>query len=142
MAALIHAKNVKGKKVWYVYGARGDAKWEHHYPHCRSRAELYQCLRTELELPSTASDREVVFALFSKTRTPDGWIDDFALQLRAHRQKKNMTQAELAEKAGLHHMAIAALEQGKRSPTLDTVRRIAFALELSVNQFSLNVPQK
>jgi DNA-binding XRE family transcriptional regulator len=140
MAALIHAKVVKGKKIWYVWGANGNDKWVHEYPQCRSRSEFYDVLRPELGLPPTASRWDVVRTLFDKTWTGTQWVDDFTLRLRALREKDGLTQAELAEKAGLSVQAIAALEQGTRRPTWDTVRRLARVLKVGVEEFKENLP--
>jgi transcriptional regulator with XRE-family HTH domain len=38
--------------------------------------------------------------------------------------------------------AIAALEQGTRGPTWDTVRRLAHALKVGVEEFKVNLPQE
>ncbi|MHB1424100.1 MAG: hypothetical protein ACYC3I_13060 [Gemmataceae bacterium] len=83
MAALIHAKVVRGKKVWCVWGAEGDNKWERSYPQCRSRSEFYDVLRQEIGLPAGVGRTEIVFALMNMTWTGTAWVDDFALRLKA-----------------------------------------------------------
>ena len=140
MAALIHAKNVNGKKIWYVWGANGNDKWERSYPTCQAKSEFYDVLRKEIGLQPTASTTDVVLALMCKTWTGSRWIDDFTLRLRVLREKAGLTQAELAEKAGLSVQAIAALEQGTRSPTWDTVRRLAIVLNVGEEEFKLMAP--
>lgn len=52
----------------------------------------------------------------------------------ALRDRAGLTQAELAEAAGTSQPTIAAYETGRKSPTLDTVRRLAEAagLEMAV----------
>ena len=140
MAALVHAKMVKGKKVWYVWGAADNRKWTRQFPDCRSRSEVYDILRKELDLPKTADSTAIVFELMYKTWTGERWEDDFSLQLKQIRESKKLTQTALAEKSGISAAAIAALEQGHRSPTLDTVRRVAHALEVSEEAFKLPVP--
>src|ERR1044072_8470690 len=101
MAALIHARVVRGKKVWYVWGAEGDEKWERAYPQCRSRSEFYDVLRQEIGLPASVGRTDIVFALMNKTWTGTAWVDDFALRLKTLRDQAGLTQAQLAEKAGL-----------------------------------------
>jgi DNA-binding XRE family transcriptional regulator len=140
MAALIHAKVVRGKKVWYVWGAEGDDKWERPYPQCRSRAEFYEVLRQEIGLPATVSRTDIVFALMNKTWTGMAWVDDFALRLKTVRDEARLTQAQLAEKAGLSPQAIASLEQGTRGPTWETVRRLALALGVGEQDFKVKLP--
>lgn len=41
---------------------------------------------------------------------------------------KKMTQAELAEKAGVSRVVVARLESGTTNPTVETVSRVAGAL--------------
>jgi DNA-binding XRE family transcriptional regulator len=141
MAALIHTKVVRGKKVWYVWGAVGDDKWERAYPQCRSRSEFYEVLRQEIGLPASVGRTDIVFALMNKTWIGTAWVDDFTLRLKALRDKAGLTQAQLAQKAGLSPQAIAALEQGTRGPTWETVRRLAMALGVGEEEFKASLPQ-
>jgi transcriptional regulator with XRE-family HTH domain len=48
--------------------------------------------------------------------------------LRKERDRVGMTQARLAELAGLHRTAIGLLEKGERTPRIDTIFRLAGAL--------------
>ncbi len=57
-----------------------------------------------------------------------------------HRQRRKMTQEQLAKRSGTTQSAIARLEAGKANVTLETLERIAEALECSVD-FSLK-PKK
>lgn len=141
MAALIHAKVVRGKKVWYIWGAEGDEKWERAYPQCRSRSEFYEVLREEIGLPAGIHRTDVVFALMNKTWTGTAWVDDFTIRLKVLRDKSGLTQVQLAQKAGLSPQAIAALEQGTRGPTWETVRRLAMALGVGEEEFKVSLPE-
>jgi DNA-binding XRE family transcriptional regulator len=142
MAALVHAKVVKGKKIWYVWGAEGNTKWVREYPECASRFDLYETLRKEMDLPKTVGRTDIVFLLFNKTWTPSGWQDDFAIRLKALREKAAITQSTLAEKAGLSVQAISALENGTRSPSWETVRRLAIALGVEEKDFKDTLPKE
>jgi DNA-binding XRE family transcriptional regulator len=142
MGALVHAKIVKGKKVWYVWGAEGNTKWEKAYPQCTSRSDLYDTLREELDLPNNIGRTEIVFALFNKTWTGTQWEDDFSLRLKALRQKAALTQAALADKAGLSVQAISALENETRAPSWETVRRLASALDVEEKDFKDALPKE
>jgi len=142
MGAAVHAKIVKGRKLWYVYGSQGNTRWQKEYPECRSRFELYEILRAELGLPSSTSRTDVVMTLFHKTWDGGRWRDDFSLQLRRLREKAGLTQGELAERAGLSVQAISALEKGFRSPSWDTVQRLAVALEIEETDFKLTLPKE
>lgn len=51
-------------------------------------------------------------------------------RLRDIRERRLLTQQELAERVGMHQEAISAIESGKTSPTPKTIRRIAAALDV------------
>ena len=140
MAALVHAKTVKGKKVWYVWGAEGNTKWTKEYPECSSRFDFYRVLSKELGLPNTASRTDVVFYLFTKTWSGTRWEDDFARRLRTLREKAGLTQSALADEAGLSVQAISALENETRAPSWETVRRLALALQVEEKAFKDTLP--
>ena len=57
---------------------------------------------------------------------------DIAEQVRTARERIGMTQAELARRIGSTQPAIARLEAGGVTPTLNTLRRIASALSLEL----------
>jgi transcriptional regulator with XRE-family HTH domain len=52
-----------------------------------------------------------------------------ALQVAAERARRGLTQAELAALCGTTQSAVARLERGTRPPRLDTLLRIANALD-------------
>jgi DNA-binding Xre family transcriptional regulator len=59
-----------------------------------------------------------------------GWFfADIADKVAARRLDKNLSQRELAERCGTTQSAIARLERGGRPPRIDTLLRIAEALE-------------
>jgi transcriptional regulator with XRE-family HTH domain len=65
----------------------------------------------------------------------DGWLfTQIAEQVVAQRRGRSLSQRELAELTGTTQSAIARLESGGRPPRIDTLQRIAHALdcELSV----------
>lgn len=52
--------------------------------------------------------------------------------LRRYREQRGWTRAEMAQKAGMSHQYIAALESGaRRQPSLGVLNALADALELS-----------
>ena len=60
----------------------------------------------------------------------DGWFfARIADQVIAQRTARNLSQRELAELVGTTQSAIARLERGGRPPRIDTLLRIADALE-------------
>lgn len=59
--------------------------------------------------------------------------DLFPRRLRAARDKRQLDQAGLAEKAGLQASAISHFETGSRKPSFDNLRRLAEALDVSTD---------
>jgi transcriptional regulator with XRE-family HTH domain len=57
--------------------------------------------------------------------------EQFAFNLRHHREKVGVSQEALAEICGLHRTEISLLERCKRSPRLETIVILARGLELS-----------
>lgn len=57
----------------------------------------------------------------------------FAANLRAERNRKSMSQDELAEKAGVSRTSISAYEKGTMLPTLRTLYKLAVALGTTPN---------
>jgi transcriptional regulator with XRE-family HTH domain len=57
--------------------------------------------------------------------------EQFALNLRNHREKAGLSQEALAEVCGLHRTEISLLERCKRSPRLETIVILAHGLELA-----------
>jgi transcriptional regulator with XRE-family HTH domain len=62
--------------------------------------------------------------------------DQTAAGLRELRAEAKMTQQELAERSGLHHVHIAQLETGVREPAWQTVLMLAEGLGLEVGAFA------
>lgn len=78
MATRAGVKRVNGRKVAYVHGGRGDGPWERLYPECRSKSAFIAQLRTELTLPATATPRQVVQELRTKTWDGKRWVNDLS----------------------------------------------------------------
>jgi transcriptional regulator with XRE-family HTH domain len=57
---------------------------------------------------------------------------DIARQIAAQRAARQLSQAELAAMCGTTQSAIARLERGQRPPRLDTLARIAIALDCAL----------
>lgn len=54
-------------------------------------------------------------------------------QIKQCREALQMTKSELADKAGLTPAAITQFESGDREPSLESLKKLADALEISVN---------
>lgn len=57
---------------------------------------------------------------------------EVADQVAAQRSARGLSQAELAQLTGTTQSAIARLESGRRAPRLDTLQRVANALDCSL----------
>jgi transcriptional regulator with XRE-family HTH domain len=62
-----------------------------------------------------------------------------ATQLRILRQRRGLTQERLAFLAGIHPTYISILENGRKSPTVDVLDRIARALEVKISTLLADV---
>lgn len=60
----------------------------------------------------------------------------FGARLKALRAEAGLSQAELAEKAGMHQFGVAKLEQGQREPSWATVIALAKALGVDCTAFT------
>ncbi|PQJ36808.1 hypothetical protein BSZ35_00190 [Salinibacter sp. 10B] len=56
-------------------------------------------------------------------------------ELHRHRKDEKLTQAELAEKAGVHETYVSQLERGLNVPSVDIVFVLCDALEIEVGPF-------
>ena len=58
----------------------------------------------------------------------------FGDQLRKLRHKRNWTQEELADRAGMHSTYIGQIERGVRNPSLVNLYKLAKALKVSAGE--------
>ena len=59
----------------------------------------------------------------------------FGARLRELREESGMTQAQIAERAGLHPQGVVKLERGEREPAWATVVALAEALGVDCRAF-------
>jgi transcriptional regulator with XRE-family HTH domain len=59
---------------------------------------------------------------------------DFGRTLSRIRKDRGLSQEELAFRADLHRTYISQLERGLKSPSLDTIERIAKVLQLRASE--------
>jgi len=55
-----------------------------------------------------------------------------AARVKGLRGERHLSQATLAERAGMHHSYVSSIERGRRNVPLDTVCRLAWALGVEV----------
>ena len=67
-----------------------------------------------------------------KTKSP--LVKGFGKHLRSLRERRDLSQEALAAKAGLHRTYISLIERGKQSVTLDTMEKLAGALDVPVKK--------
>ena len=81
-----------------------------------------------------------VEALSSARSNADG--DDLALgsRIREARQRRGLSVAELASQASVSKSLVSQIERGVAAPSLDTVRKLASALEVPVFSLFLEGP--
>jgi len=61
-------------------------------------------------------------------------VASVARQLKAERIRRGVSMTKLAEESGLSQQMISYVERGMRSPTLDTLLRIARVLDVDLWQ--------
>ena len=54
------------------------------------------------------------------------------MAIKTQRASLGISQEELAHRAGLHRTYVSDLERGVRNPSVDSIEKLACALELSV----------
>ena len=58
------------------------------------------------------------------------FLTDMGRRIKERRNDLRLSQEELAEKAGLHHTYIGQLERGEKNATLESIGKVARALDL------------
>ena len=69
-------------------------------------------------------------------------IEDYAKTIRAARQKKNISQDELAQRVGESISTLKSIESGRQKPTEKTIRGLERELEISLLEPLGTVPIK
>lgn len=71
------------------------------------------------------------------TEQPDRY--QFGLRLYELREERGITQAELSAKVGLSHAAVGHWESGRFIPSLVAAKRLADALEISLDELTKGI---
>lgn len=59
----------------------------------------------------------------------------FGLRIAELRRRLSISQEELAERCGVHRTYIGSIERGEKSPTLNTIEKIAKGLGVEIIEF-------
>ncbi len=66
-------------------------------------------------------------------KRPSNLSSAFGRAVQARRQGFDISQEELAWRAGLHRSYLADIERGARNPTLATIQKLAKALKMPMS---------
>lgn len=66
-----------------------------------------------------------------RKKTKNELLKALSKTIKSKRQKLNLTQEELAERSGFHVNYIGGIERAQRNPSIESLVRIARALEIS-----------
>lgn len=94
---------------------------------------VWECIQSVL--PS------IVGVILLKRLTSNETAKNVGTKIRQLRIKSKLTQEELAHKAELHTTHLGQIERGERNPTLQSLEKIAAALNVDIEQLFLNKHQ-
>lgn len=60
-------------------------------------------------------------------------LQKFGVAVREYRERRHLSQEELAFRANLDRTYISGIERGRRNPSLKTIEKIAGALEINLD---------
>ena len=66
-------------------------------------------------------------------------LNDFSKRITERRNELNLSQEKLANICGFHRTYISMLENGKRNPSLISLKKLSMGLELKVNNLIENI---
>lgn len=75
-----------------------------------------------------------------ETKAENGNGLPFGKKLAEARKAAGMTQGELADKAGVHISHVQRIEAGTSQPTVDVLKRLAEALQVSIDMLVFSKP--
>ena len=61
-------------------------------------------------------------------------LEKFGERVREERLKQNLSQEELAGRAGVHRTYIGMIERAEKNITLENIEKVAKALKLNINE--------
>jgi DNA-binding XRE family transcriptional regulator len=94
--------------------------------------EIDALLEIEKTPPAAAPKRGASRKSAPRARGDGSGGREIGQRIRAARNKRGLTQLDLATSTGIRRPNIARLERGGNTPTIDTLQRIAKALDTTV----------
>lgn len=110
-----------GKPEWAVIPYSEYQKLHEALEDAEDIKDIEESLKAVQEGREIAIPGEVTFAILDGTSP-----------IRAWREYKNIKMAELANRVGISSAYISQIENGKRNPTIDTLKAIARELSVEV----------
>ena len=71
-----------------------------------------------------------------KTKSISEFSKKICLKVQLERQKRRLSQEQLALMAGLNRNTVGKLERGESSPSIDTIEKIAKVFGMSFNELT------
>lgn len=62
-------------------------------------------------------------------------LEKFGDKVREERHKQNLSQEELASRAGVHRTYIGMIERAEKNITLENIEKVAMALKIKLSDF-------
>ena len=62
-------------------------------------------------------------------------LEKFGDKVREERHKQNLSQEELASRAGVHRTYIGMIERAEKNITLENIEKVANALKIKLSDF-------
>ena len=82
--------------------------------------------------PNSVGYKEEIEKQQARDRKAVRSLDVLKRNMRVFRIKRKLTQQELANRSGVHQVTIARYETGNKLPSLETLSRIAAALNITL----------
>jgi transcriptional regulator with XRE-family HTH domain len=64
-------------------------------------------------------------------------LKELGSRVRELRKARGLTQEDLSERSGLHYTYIGGIERGERNPSLKSMKRVADALEVELDDLCI-----
>jgi len=107
--------------------------------------EAFELIRSDLDIDGTARDAleaiqsaRALMGVSGKAQSLDMFLQHVGSRIQQTRKSKGWSQKELGDSAGLDRTYISAVEHGKQNLTLGALKRLADALDVSIEALISN----